>query len=173
MGGWVDGRVDGWGHVKLLKILFEDLWFVERPPALDGCWVGSLVGSCQIPKIQINLDLIKKIQFCLNIYDLWRHPHLWVGGWMVEWMDDLMRRSCQITSYWINLDLIEIILFCLQIYDLWRYLYAYTTHWSQWLVIEIMSIIYSPTVSLFENWHIMYNCQFWTFFWHFDFWLLT
>ena len=38
------------------------------------------VGSGHIPKYQINLDLIKIIQFCLKIYDLLRHPHLWVGG---------------------------------------------------------------------------------------------
>ena len=48
------GWVNGWGHVKSLKI-----------------------------------DLIEIIQFCLKIYDLWRHPHLWVGGWM---------GSCQITT---------------------------------------------------------------------------
>ena len=40
------------------------------------------MGSCQITKYQINLDLIKINQFYLKIYDLWRHPHLWVGGWV-------------------------------------------------------------------------------------------
>ena len=40
----------------------------------------------QITKYQINLDLINKIQFCLKIYDLWRHPYVWVGVWMVGWM---------------------------------------------------------------------------------------
>ena len=38
----------------------------------------------QIIKNQINLDLIKIIQFCLKIYDLLTHPHQWVdciGGW--------------------------------------------------------------------------------------------
>ena len=29
-----------------------------------------------------NMDLIEIIQFCLKIYDLLTHPHLWVG-WMV------------------------------------------------------------------------------------------
>ena len=38
------------------------------------------MGSCQITKNLINLGLIEIIQFCLKIYDLWRHPHLWVGG---------------------------------------------------------------------------------------------
>ena len=51
------------------------------------------MGSCQITKNQINLDLIKIIQFLLNIYDLWRQPHLWVGVRMVVWMDRCMGRS--------------------------------------------------------------------------------
>ena len=76
---------------------------------VDG-WVGSWVGLCQITKYQVNLDLMKIIQFCLQIYDLWGHPHLWVGVWV---------GSCQITEIQINLDLIEIIQFCLKIYDLW------------------------------------------------------
>ena len=49
------------------------------------------MGPCQIIKNQINLDLIEIIQFCLKIYDLWRHPHLWVGVWVVGvdgWVDD-------------------------------------------------------------------------------------
>ena len=29
-----------------------------------------------------------------------------------------------------------------------------------------MSLIHSPTVGLFDNSHIMHNCQFWTFFLH-------
>ena len=41
------------------------------------------MGSCQIIKNQINLELIEIIQFCLKIYDLWRHLHLWVGIWVV------------------------------------------------------------------------------------------
>ena len=36
--------------------------------------------SGQINKSQINIDLIKIIQFCLKFYDLWRHSQLWVGG---------------------------------------------------------------------------------------------
>ena len=47
------------------------------------------MGPCQITKNQINLELFKIIQFCLKIYDLWRHPHLWVGVWVVGWMDSL------------------------------------------------------------------------------------
>ena len=40
-----------------------------------GSSVGQWVGSGQITKNLINLDLIEIIQFCLKIYDLW------VDGW--------------------------------------------------------------------------------------------
>ena len=72
----------------------------------------------------INLDLIKIIQFCLQIYDLMRHSHLWVGVWVVGWMDGLLgglmggSMGGQITK---NLELIKIIQFCFKIYDLWRH----------------------------------------------------
>ena len=56
MGLWVDGWVNGWGHVKSLKI-------------------------------KINLDLIEIIQFCLKIYDLLTHPHLWLGVWVDGWVN--------------------------------------------------------------------------------------
>ena len=59
----------------------------DTPPM--GGWlgvsVGQWVGSGHIAKYRINLDLIVIIQFCLKIYDLWRHLHLWVGGWVVQW----------------------------------------------------------------------------------------
>ena len=51
------------------------------------------MGSGQIIKNRINLDLIEIIQFCLKIYDLLRHPHLWVGGWVVGWISGLMDGS--------------------------------------------------------------------------------
>ena len=51
------------------------------------------MGPGQIIKNRINLDLIKIIQFCLKIYDLLRHPHLWVGGWVVGWISGLMDGS--------------------------------------------------------------------------------
>ena len=55
-----------------------DLWVVG--------WVsGSMGGLGQMTKNLINLDLIKIIQFGLKIYDLLRHPHLWVGGWVGQW----------------------------------------------------------------------------------------
>ena len=64
------------------------------------------MGSCQITKNQINFDLIEIIQFCLKIYDLWRHPDLWVGEWVDQWVG-----SCQITKK--NQINVEIIQFCL------------------------------------------------------------
>ena len=54
-----------------------------------GGSVGQCMGSCQITKNLINLDLIEIIQFCLKIYDLWRHPPMdgCVGGWVVQWVN--------------------------------------------------------------------------------------
>ena len=49
-------------------------------------WV-QWVGSGHITKYQINLDLIEIIQFCLKIYDLLRHPHLWMGVWINGWVN--------------------------------------------------------------------------------------
>ena len=43
--------------------------------------MGEWVGSGQMTN-SIKLELINIIQFCLKIYDLWRHPHLWVDGWV-------------------------------------------------------------------------------------------
>ena len=74
-----------------------------------GWSVGQWVGSGQITKNLINLDLVEIIQFCLKIYDLWRHPDLWVGVWLVEWMLGQWVGPGQITNYRINLDLIRII----------------------------------------------------------------
>ena len=55
-----------------------------------GQWVGQWLAPGQIIKNQINLDLIEIIQFCLKIYDLLTHPHLWVGVWVVGWMGGLI-----------------------------------------------------------------------------------
>ena len=55
--------------------------------------MGQWVGPGQIIKNQINLDLIEIIQFCLKIYDLLRHPHLWVRVWVVGWMGGLICES--------------------------------------------------------------------------------
>ena len=47
------------------------------------------MGSGQINKNQINLDLIEIIQFCLKICDLWEYSHLWVNVWVVVWINGL------------------------------------------------------------------------------------
>ena len=68
-----------------------DLW--THSPPLGRCmvgWMGGWVGSCQINKNWINCHLIKRFVFCLNTYDLFRCPHLWVGVWVVEWMGGLL-----------------------------------------------------------------------------------
>ena len=52
-----------------------------------GGSVGRWVGSGHVTKYQINLDVIKIIQFCLKIYDLLRHPHLGVGVWINGWVN--------------------------------------------------------------------------------------
>ena len=43
--------------------------------------MGEWVVSGQMTYL-IKLELIDVIRFCLKIYDLWRHPHLWVDGWV-------------------------------------------------------------------------------------------
>ena len=40
------------------------------------------MGSCQITKNQIKLELNKIIQICLKIYDLWKHVGIWVDRWV-------------------------------------------------------------------------------------------
>ena len=84
---------------------------------VDGS-VCQWVGSGQITKNLINLDLIEMIQFCLKIYDLRDTlTHGWVCGWLCgsvgKWVG-----SGQITNNLINLDIIKTIQFCLKIYDL-------------------------------------------------------
>ena len=55
------------------------------------------MGPGQIMKNHINLNLIEIIQFCLKIYDLLTHPHLWVGIWVVGWMGGLICGSMETT----------------------------------------------------------------------------
>ena len=62
---------------------------------MGGCrWMGGSmgqwVGSGQITNNLISLDLIEIIQFCLKIHDLLRHPHPWVGVWVVGWVSGSM-----------------------------------------------------------------------------------
>ena len=46
---------------------------------MGGC-MGQWVGSGQMTNL-IKLELINIIWFCLKIYNLLRHPYLWVDGW--------------------------------------------------------------------------------------------
>ena len=62
------------------------------------------MGSCQITKNLINLGLIEIIQFCLKIYDLWRHPHLWVGGWVGQRVGPITKNQItyEFASWWMG-----------------------------------------------------------------------
>ena len=96
--------------------------------------MGQWVGPGQIIKNQINLDLIKIIQFFLKIYDLLRHPYLWVGVWVVGWISGLMNVSQRmgsghITKNRVNREVIKIIQFCLKICDLLRHPHLWIGGW--------------------------------------------
>ena len=45
---------------------------------------GRVSGSVHVKslKIEYNRHLIEIIEFCLKIYDLWTHSHLWIGVWV-------------------------------------------------------------------------------------------
>ena len=70
--------------------------------------VGWWVASSQMTKILMNLDLMEIIQFCLNIYNLYRHPYPWIGCSVGQWVE-----SGEITKNFKHLDLIKMIQFCL------------------------------------------------------------
>ena len=82
--------------------------------------MGQWVGSRQIIKNRVNRHLIEILEFCLKIYDLWTHSHLWIGVWVGFWVGQWVG-SCQIIKNRVNRHLIEIIEFCLKIYDLWTH----------------------------------------------------
>ena len=117
MGSWVDGWFSGsMGGVRSYyqisnkswsnwdnSILFEDLWFIETSPPMGGCmgeWMGQWVGSGQMTNL-IKLELIDIIRFCLKIYDLWRHPHIWVDVWVNGWAHV---KSLKLNKSWPNWD---------------------------------------------------------------------
>ena len=52
---------------------------------VDGWFSRSMGGVQSYYLILNNLDLMKIIKFCLKIYDLLRHLHLWVGVWVKRW----------------------------------------------------------------------------------------
>ena len=98
-----------------------------------GGWVGQWVNSSQIIKNQVNCHLIKIIEFCLKIYDLWIHSHLWIGLW-VGGLVGQWAGSCQIIKNRVNHHLIEIVQFCLKIYDLWRHTLLWVGGWVDGLL---------------------------------------
>ena len=67
---------------------------MKTPPPMGGCtgwfcgrvvqWVNGWGQVILLSYIEINLDLIKiKSNSVCKIYDLLRHPHLWVGVWVL------------------------------------------------------------------------------------------
>ena len=79
---------------------------MDTLPPLDGCmggWLGGLVGqwvgSCQIIKNRVNHHLIEIIEFCLKIYDFWRHTHLWIGVWVGGWVDGWVSGSVHVKLF--------------------------------------------------------------------------
>ena len=66
-----------------------------------GGWVGQWVSLYQIIRNRVNHHLIEIIEFCLKIYDLWRHTHLLVDG-LVGYCVGQWVGSCQITRNSIN-----------------------------------------------------------------------
>ena len=128
MGGCICGWVDGWfsgsmGGVRSYylisnkswpnqdnSILFEDLWFVETPAPMGGC-MGQWVGSGQMTNL-IKLELINIIWLCLKIYNLSRHPYLWVDGWVNGWAHVKPLKSNKSWPNWDNsiMDILDILL---------------------------------------------------------------
>ena len=61
--------------------------------------MGGLVGQrSEIIKIIIKFYLIEIIRFCLKIYDLWTHSHLWIGVWVGGWVDGWVSGSVHVKS---------------------------------------------------------------------------
>ena len=96
--GWSGQITNNLINLDIIKIIqfCLKIYDLKETPALggylgscvDGWFSGSMgqwVGSGHIAKYRMNLDLIKIIQFCLKIYDLLRHPHLWVVAWVNGW----------------------------------------------------------------------------------------
>ena len=63
-----------------------------------GCVSGSMGGSGEITNYLINLDIMEIIQYCLKIYNLLRHPHLWLDVWVDGWVNMWVNRWDQVIS---------------------------------------------------------------------------
>ena len=77
---------------------------------MGGC-MGQWVGSGQMTNL-IKLELINIIWFCLKIYNLLRHPYLWVDGWVNEWAHVKPLKSNKPWPNWDNsiMDILDILL---------------------------------------------------------------
>ena len=90
------------GHVKSLKlnkswpnpdnwILFEDLWFVETPPPMDG------YGHVKSQKNWINLDIIEIIDSVLRVMIYGDSPtHGWMYGLVGAWVGQV---KCRVPTF--------------------------------------------------------------------------
>ena len=72
---------------------------------------GWVYGSGQMTNL-IKLELIDIIWFCLKIYGLWRHPYLWVDGWVNGWAHVKSLKSNNSWPNWDNsiMDILDILL---------------------------------------------------------------
>ena len=77
---------------------------------MGGC-MGQWVGSGQMTNL-IKLELINIIWFCLKIYNLSRHPYLWVDGWVNGWAHVKPLKSNKSWPNWDNsiMDILDILL---------------------------------------------------------------
>ena len=77
---------------------------------MGGC-MGQWVGSGQMTNL-IKLELINIIWFCLKIYNLSRHPYLWVDGWINGWAHVKPLKSNKSWPNWDNsiMDILDILL---------------------------------------------------------------
>ena len=77
---------------------------------MGGC-MGQWVGSGQMTNL-IKLELINIIWFCLKIYNLSRHPYLWVDGWVNGWAHVKPLKSNKFWPNWDNsiMDILDILL---------------------------------------------------------------
>ena len=77
---------------------------------MGGC-MGQWVGSGQMTNL-IKLELINIIWFCLKIYNLSRHPYLWVDGWVSGWAHVKPLKSNKSWPNWDNsiMDILDILL---------------------------------------------------------------
>ena len=76
-----------------------------------GWCMGQWVGSGQMTNL-IKLELINIIWFCLKIYNLSRHPYLWVDGWVNGWAHVKPLKSNKSWPNWDNsiMDILDILL---------------------------------------------------------------